>query len=269
MSTLTSTDATLQLPWVLIVAGCVITIGVSLLAGHCISYRDYRSRIAKAKYPGERPDITIPPEVAALIGRFDPNIKIKIANDPNLRPRAAVFHSKPAYIILSKRFLGQDTNEAIQFSTNEVLAIVAHELGHIVPEDHTTWLMEMLLGGLLGGFALICGTATLWLLWSGSLYSLLACASLIVWILACAFLIVWFGHVSCAGEYDADAFAITAAKIPIADLEHSLNKLDLYFAEKRRARTTRLRFLADSLCHSYTHPSVEQRILRIRTLYGE
>jgi hypothetical protein len=246
--------------WLILIYYAVI-IGISLWAGPYFLYRrSYLSRVARSKEISKSPDIIIPPEILALIRRFDPSIEIRIADNAGDIPETAIFRRHPAYIVISRFALGETTSDNIRFETKHLLAIVAHELGHIVQAKRSTWLLEICASGMACAWisfllALVRSN------WIGFLWA----------ILAFVFITNVLNLVSRLDEYRADAFAITDGFIPIADYSEALKVLELHISIMYKKSMDRLKLMKKALISilGTGHPSVEQRIRRIQILYGE
>lgn len=230
---------------------------LSILAGPCfLYYVAYHSRVKGSKKTSELPSFNIPPEIPALIARFDRSIKIRVADEVTAIPQAANFQQHPAYIILSKYVLGQASGDVVKFKTKHLLALVAHELGHIVLASKSTWLLTICTSGAIGALLFLFLTP-IKLGWIGVLCSLIA---FIIFTRA-------LNKVSRCDEYRADAFAVTDALIPVDDLAEALTAIKLHDAKQINSSAVQTKFT--KVCKwifGNSHPPVEQRIHAIRIL---
>jgi Zn-dependent protease with chaperone function len=211
------------------------------------------SKTDELKNPGEY-GIEIQPEIIALIEKFDPKIKIKIKDTPKIHAQAPL--CDPSCIELSTGLL-----ENKRFTTEDIMVLVAHELGHIIPKSY----FECLITIIVLGTAILLPTIIMLALWlKFSLCLILGITSL----LSC-FSRSWFIALSHDNENSADSFAITEASIPVESFAQCFAKVEIV-QRQEIALETRVEFLRRSLIKLIlnTHPSIEQRILRVRTLYG-
>lgn len=225
-----------------------------LVAGYIIRLLPlYYLRIRGTKSPEECPNITIPPEVTELISRFDPNIRIKISNDQRVFAQAASFNKRPAYIIFSRQILERGTPESAWIDTDDIVAITAHELGHIIPKSYAMWSLGVIMSGMFCVVVLSLATR--------SVYP----------IVLVPVLLFWSGAISQKEELLADRFAIIEAKIPTAKFTGSLVKLYDYVSKQHLERVTAWGFLFDSLLALLfnSHPDIEKRVTRLRALYPD
>lgn len=246
--------------WIIFVLISIIIIGLSLWGGPFFLYREnYFSRVVSSKEISQLPDLIIPPEIILLIARFDPSIKVRIADDADAIPQAANFRQNPAYVIISRYALEQTIDDATQLKTKHLLAVVAHELGHIVLASKSTWLLEMCTSGFVGALLFLLLTLVN-LNWTSSIYSLLALVIIARTI----------NTVSRFDEYRADAFAITDALIPTTDLAEALLAMKLHIAKRTRSSTGQAKFMNKVLISivGNSHPSLENRIHRMQILLG-
>jgi hypothetical protein len=88
-----------------------------------------------------------------LIAHFDKSVEVRVADDVNAIPIAAIFYRHPANIVISRYTLGQTDNP--KFEMKYLLAIVAHELGHIEIDGMSTWLMGLCASGIVGGLSFL------------------------------------------------------------------------------------------------------------------
>jgi Zn-dependent protease with chaperone function len=187
--------------------------------------------------------IEIHPDIIALIEKFNPNIKIKIKDTPKIFAQAPLLNS--TCIILSKRLFEE-------FIIEDIKVIVAHELGHIIPKSPFK---------ILFCFITLTGIATFLILWFTRhfLYSLL----IVVFLLLC------ISYLSCEDEKRADSFVIVKAEIPVESFAQCFSRIRSA-QQNESLLETRWEFLKNSiekLLFNF-HPSIEQRISRVRTLYG-
>jgi hypothetical protein len=229
-----------------------------------MGFAQKRNSINELKDPNEC-GIEIPPEVTALIEKFDPEIKIKIKIIPAIYAQA--LDVTPPVIALSKRFFEKRIDNIENFTTEDIKVLVAHELGHIIHpkssslKNHFEYLVKAIGLGLIVLFAIIY-LLEWWL-------EFLPC-----FILTTTFLLLWFGRswfiaLSHDNENRADSFAIVEAPISLESFAQCFSKVD-FVKRQELALGTRLEFVKVSLTKLIlnTHPSVEQRIWRVYTLYG-
>jgi hypothetical protein len=236
---------------------CVLIIGFSPLAGLYSLYRDYKARVMGSKEISKLPGVVIPPEVSILITRFEPSVKVSVADNSDTIPQVATFYTYPIYIIISRFVLGQ-TEDAPQFDRKYLLALVAHELGHIASAGQSTWMLGICISGILGSLSFLLLTLVK-CYWIGSLCSLLV-------------LVFFWGalnRVSQIDEYRADAFAIKDALIPNTDLAEALKVLNDHVAKRDNASVSRSKFIKKALSSimRHTHPTIDQRIRRMLAIH--
>jgi Zn-dependent protease with chaperone function len=132
-------------------------------------------------------------------------------------------------------------SDFIEFNIEDLDAIVAHELGHIIPKNNLTLIMWLLISVFLSTFAF-------------ALYSLLysICISFLFIIL-----LAWFSHLSRNEEYRADTFAVTTASISVEQLVDCLKKLDLVFKREIPVKQRQ------SIYRKLFRPTLEQRISQL------
>jgi len=215
-----------------------ITLGFSFGAVLCFFYQQYIAQIKTSKEINKVNDCVIPSEISTLISRLRMSVSMRVANVPDAIPSAVVFFQRPSYIIISKLFLDNS-----QFELRHLLALIAHEAGHIKKSNKSTWGIILSASGWLA--ALIVALVSLSTFnWTYFLYSLLAAT----------FFTILFIISSWVDEYSADSFAIKDASIPVEDLAEVL------IALKYRYKRT--------FYKKITHPPVSYRVRRIRQLYG-
>jgi hypothetical protein len=216
----------------------------------------YHARVSGAKDPSEFPEIKIPINVQELIKRFDQKIKLKVKDVPLDGTSLASFGKYPPFIILSKRLFDRKSNKAEQFNDNDIMACVAHELGHFFSKRHIKWLTQLVISATM---PLILG------LCNALFYKKSAC-SVVAIILITLFLAL--SSASREEEERADSFAITEAKIPVEIYTRSLIKV-WKSIKQQIPPETRWRYLSRIIVKLFfnTHPSVECRVLRLHTLY--
>ncbi len=203
---------------------------------------------SKAKDPSEY-GIEIPPEIQALVEKFDLKIRIKIVDIPKIHAQAPI--SNQPYIELSTRLFERRTNSIEQFTMDDIMVLVAHELGHIIPKSHFDFSVKLILTG--------ASILIVWFCITFSLYPLLAIT----------LLLLWLGSLSRDEEYRADSFAIVEAGISVESFVQCFSKAETV-QRQETALETKWAFIMKSLLKLIlnTHPSIDQRILRVRTLYG-
>lgn len=240
--------------WTIFASICTIIIVFSVWAGpRLLYYVTYYSRVKSSKDIRELPDINIPPEISALITRFNKSIRIRIADEDNAIPQAANFQQHPAYIIISKYALGQTNDEVAQLKTKHLLALVAHELGHIVLASKSTWLLSIFTSGAIGAWLFLFLTPVKFG-WIGGLCSLIA---FVIFMRA-------FNKVSRRDEYLADAFAVTDASVPANDLAEALTAIKLHATEQINSSAGQAKLPeAFRWIFGNSHPPIEYRIRRI------
>ena len=243
--------------WTFFASICTIIIVFSVWAGpRLLYYVTYYSRVKSSKEIRELPDMNISPEISALITRFNKSTRIRIADEDNAIPQAANFQQDPAYIIISKYALGQTNDEIVQLKTKHLLALVAHELGHIVLASKSTWLLYVFTSGAIGAWLFLFLTPVKFG-WMGGLCSLIA---FVIFMRA-------FNKVSCHDEYLADAFAVIDASVPADDLAEALAGIKLHAVTQINSSAGRTKLTAVfNWIFGNSHPPVEHRIHRIQSL---
>lgn len=224
------------------------------VASRAIGYFSlYRSRVKDAKDPSQYPNVVIPAEVRALIDRFDPNIKVMVSTEPRLIARAISYNSYPAYIVFSKQLLEHSPDAPSYFDKDDLVAITAHELGHIIPKSHMTWSVSLIASGIVPAVLAAVMMPTL------SSFMFLA------------LLLAWFGSISREEEYLADSFAVGEAGISVAQFSKTLAKFEHYISFKRPYVIKQREYIVGTFLWLFfkSHPSTEKRISRLRILYGE
>lgn len=191
--------------------------------------------------------IEIPVKVKELVERFDPMIRIEIINISTIHAQAPI--SKHPYIELSKRLFETRTNSLEQFTDEDIKVLVAHELGHIIPKSYFNFL-----------FFFILSLVAALILWSCFILSLYPLPGIVL-------LILFLGYISRKEEYKADKFAITEAGISVEAFVQCFSKADA-IRKQEIALETGLKHLMKSVFRLMikTHPSIAQRISRVRAL---
>lgn len=213
-----------------------------------------RSRTDNLSDPGEF-GIEIEGEIKKMVKGFAPELEIKIKD--TLEINAEVRMSCKC-VILTK---GLYENKV--FTTEDRKVLVAHELGHInfknqleISRNSTIW--ELVLLAAIISFVCHSGIFPATISWFLSILAIF---------LGRMLLISLFHD----DENRADSFAIVEASIPVKSFVQCLSRAD-YAQMKELARETRRTFLVKSLCKLLlpipTHPPIEQRIKRVRALYG-
>ena len=246
--------------WVNLISS-VIIVCCSLWAGFCylLYQRAYLSRVTRSKEIGNPSGVVIPSEISALISRFDPSVEIRIANDTSSVPQAATFYNHQKYIVMSINALQTAKSNSERLEEKHLLALVAHELGHTQLTDKSTWLLGLCISGVFGALMFLLRNLCPFN-WTSILFSLLA---------LCIFYL-GLNTASWIEEFDADAFAVTHAMIPIPDLAEALTTLENQVNQRSTMFKRRLRRIRGSLgilCN--THPSIEHRIRRLKAHYNK
>lgn len=215
-------------------------------------YKIYNTSKSESKEIDNSSDL-ISSKVFELITHFQPSVKIRIADKVDEIPKVALFHKNPTYIIVSSLVLGQLNDDSMQFKDRHLVALVAHELGHIELSSLSKLMMEICVSGFVGALAIPCLQFCLWPFlattnWTYSLYA----------VFVLTFFAVALSLISRVDEYCADAFAIKNAEIPAIDLIEALKNLEYYCVEH-----------PDKISSRITHPSVDCRIRKIKAFQGQ
>ncbi len=179
--------------------------------------------------------------IQSLIDEFDTKIRIRIVDAPITETSAVTLSFLPSYIVLSERLFEKRANAAEQFVTDDLNAIVAHELGHIVTRNYFMLIMWIMISSFL--------TASAFVFYSHPFFF---CSSVLF-----LFLLSWFPYLSRNEEYQADRFAVTRVKIHIEQFVQSLKKLDIVFAMEIPIQQRQ------SIFRKIFRPTIEQRIAQL------
>jgi Zn-dependent protease with chaperone function len=191
--------------------------------------------------------IEIPIEVKKLVERFDPKIRIKIIDIPNIHAQAPI--SRTPYIELSTRLFEKRTNSIEQFTKEDIRVLVAHELGHLIPKSHFDFSVKFILT-----------VVAILIMWS--------CLTLSPYpLLGIVLLMLWLSYLSRREEYRADRFAIIEAGISVESFVQCFSKAEIIQKQEfalESGVTHLLKMLLRLILK--THPRIDQRILKVRSL---
>lgn len=190
--------------------------------------------------------------VRTLVNRFDPSIGFVVSADALTLAEAVSFGSRPAYIVFSKKLLEQSSGENSYFDENDLSALAAHELGHIIPKGR----LEIYIMIAASVFLFVI-SMTIWLRMPALLLLLLP-------------LLMCLGIISRKEEYRADSFAVNEAGISIHQFTRSLVKGNEFLIAQRISYENPWKKLTNRLIKPFfiSHPSVEQRVSRLQSLYA-
>jgi hypothetical protein len=184
------------------------------------------------------------PALRTMIDNFDPGIRLLIVNGSLTETRAVTFSFFPSYIVLSQRLFKKGESDFIEFNTDDLQAIVAHELGHIIPKSKLTLIMWLCSSVFIAAFVFM-------------FYSLLLSLCMAPTFLI---LVIWLSFSSRHEEYKADEYAITNAAISVGQLADCLKKLDLVFNRETSLRQRQ------SIFRRLFRPTLEQRIFQLNQI---
>lgn len=224
-----------------IIMPILILSSTSFLGWVLLYFMYYVARTNLFNNPGNFHPEDVPTSTLSLIDKFDSGIRVQIVDGPITETRAVTFNLFPSYIVLSQRLFKKMDYDFVEFNIKDLDAIVAHELGHIIPKNNFMLIMWLLISVFLATFAF-------------ALYSLLysLCLSFLSIIL-----LAWFSHLSRNEEYQADAFAVTTASISVEQLIDCLKKLDLVFKREIPIKQRQ------SIYRKLFRPTLEQRMSRL------
>jgi hypothetical protein len=234
-------------PWIdsmQVLLPILILSSTSLLGWILLYFIYYFDQTNKLNNPGNTNLEDFPPALRTMIDNFDHDIRLKIVQGSITVTRAVTFSFFPSYIVLSQRLFEKGESGFVEFNSEDLHAIVAHELGHIIPNSKLTLIMWMCFSAFLAVFVSMYYSLLL------SLY------------MALSFLILfaWLSYSSRREEFQADAFAITNTAISVEQLVDCLEKLDLVF---RRETPLRQR---QSIFRRLFRPTLEQRIFQLNQI---
>lgn len=219
----------------------ILILSVTPLLGWIMLYCNYYYQINKLNNPRDTNLENYPTSLRTMIDNFNPEIKLIIVKGSITETRAVTFGFFPSYIVLSQRLFEKGKPDFVEFNTEDLHAIVAHELGHIIPNSKLTLIMWLCFSAFLAIFVSVQYSLLLSLCMGFSFFILFA----------------WLSLSSRHEEYQADAFAITIAAISMEQLVNCLKKLDLVF---RREIPLRQR---QSIFRRLFRPTLEQRIFQL------
>jgi hypothetical protein len=237
-----------------------LTISISPLAIIWLFRNEYKTRVKGSKALNEFSNLIIPVEIMNLVNRFHPSAEIRIANDAYAIPQAAFWVKYPDYVIVSKLTLGQTNDKIPQFENKHLLALIAHELGHIELERHSSWIEITLMSGFVISLCFFLFSLVQFNL-TGFLCSLVSTITF------------WFfiNILSQINEYRADAFAVKCALIPLNDLSLALTTIQNFYDNRNIASKEPLQRIMRNSRNIFinTHPSINRRIQRLQKYSNE
>ncbi len=193
--------------------------------------------------------IVIPKEVNNLINKFDSTIKIKIEDTSKLLAQAPIHNSK--IIVLSRGFFNEHKN--IKFITNDILVIVAHELGHIVLKSHFVKLFWI--SFICIAISSICIIISLLCLSMKDFFY--NSFSLMLFLL-------YLGYISRNEEIRADKFAILKANVSIEEFTQCFSKIETVLEKEDNRKNIFISSINKTFFNF--HPEIKQRILTVQSL---
>lgn len=183
--------------------------------------------------------------IRSLVDRFDSSISIQITNRHITETRAINSGFFRRSIVLSRRLFERSVNSVSQFNDQDIMAIVGHELGHIIPTNFFIWLVYLISTMIM---AAIVGF--LYFAFFKPLFSF-------VFLIFGGVLVACLAYLNHQEEYQADRFAVKEADIPIKEFIQCLEKLHLVFMQEVPLKQRR------SLVRKVFRPTIEQRIFHI------